>query len=843
MECSGDVLLQQAECVSLHSGVLLGSVCSGLLLGMIAAALIHTLLFKPYCLSAKSKGDPWSLMDVDERDDETEQDGIGRNIEPADTVSHTDSPVINDVSAFALKARVVYPINQRYRPLADGASDPSPHDSTSSSSDWPDESGDEDESVSSGPAHNTHANLTFRRAQHYAHTLSYPDDERRLSLLCVTLQNLHQHMDQLQKEQWGIFLQVVQALLSTEDQLIQQQERELEKLKRELSSGLDRSKMGAEPICSIEEVETAGREKLEHTLHTALSFAKQLERLCQHFHSSKPNDVAQEVTHTLVNCLLLVEKQLKDIHSSIIQTLWDRQQWWEELSGWLRIRTALMRQEAELIIQLTSQSVEELTADGQLEFDNMEKLTSELQSVTSNELQRCTEQVTDHTLQLVSDHCKKTDVRMRKMIKAQSRESHMIHSHDHQDAQQVAKLMAELKLKHWTQRQEFELQQDRRVSDAVCDLWKKLFCNFSERIRMLWRECVVSMLTTSSALSEEQSCTLVNNMELKLTSQMQQKESHTHQQLQMLREQLEQCKQIWAEQEALATAALNHLGNQNMKLTVAVITRQKDLRDNVAVIEGKQRLLLSDLQHHLTTQHFYNTTLREMTATQLSDTDTQSLQQELLSDLETASELLRSHAQFLIGHALAHNVRLRLVTSVPSDKTTADDGQEVQLMKALCDSVCVSHDSLNTLIKNYCSHLQTVVTATQLRPPQQHSQLRERWRKSAECVRSLQRELNHWARKPHSAEFYRRVEQQKQRFLSHCEEECVCDRVDLQHQTQTISQELQKEEESFLSRLAALTRVPATNTQTNRHTGAEQTAVSLKCRENHLYSTLPTAAD
>ncbi|KAI5097635.1 hypothetical protein C0J45_12944 [Silurus meridionalis] len=30
-------------------------------------------------------------------------------------VSHSDSPVINDVSAFALKARVVYPINQRYR--------------------------------------------------------------------------------------------------------------------------------------------------------------------------------------------------------------------------------------------------------------------------------------------------------------------------------------------------------------------------------------------------------------------------------------------------------------------------------------------------------------------------------------------------------------------------------------------------------------------------------------------------------------------------------------------------------------------------------------------------------
>lgn len=46
-----------------------------------------------------------------------------------------------------------------------------------------------------------------------------------------------------------------------------------------------------------------------------------------------------------------------------------------------------------------------------------------------------------------------------------------------------------------------------------------------------------------------------------------------------------------------------------------------------------------------------------------------------------------------------------------------------QLMKALCDSVCVSRDSLSTLIMNYRSHLQTVVTATQLRAPHQHSRM------------------------------------------------------------------------------------------------------------------------
>lgn len=78
---------------------------------------------------------------------------------------------------------------------------------------------------------------------------------------------------------------------------------------------------------------------------------------------------------------------------------------------------------------------------------------------------------------------------------------------------------------------------------GVC-VFQKLFCKFSERVRTSWRECVVNMLTASSALSEEHTYTLVNNMELNWTSQMQQKESHTHQQLQMLREQLEQSKKV-----------------------------------------------------------------------------------------------------------------------------------------------------------------------------------------------------------------------------------------------------------------------------------------------------------
>ncbi|XP_062874556.1 evC complex member EVC [Trichomycterus rosablanca] len=826
MECVSDVQVLQVHCVSLHSGVLLGSVCSGLLLGIMAAVLIHTFIIRPYCLSHKSKNhDPWSLMDVDEGDGEHDE-RKNKKREPADTLSPPDldldqePPLLSDdVTAFALKARVVYPINQRYRPLADGASNPSLHDSASS--DWSSQTEEEDESsesVSSGSAHKAHLNLTFRRASHYAHTLCYTECESRLSMLCVTLENLHEHAAQLQQDKLEIFLQIVRVLFNSDAQLIQQQEKETEQLKSAASPELLGSTQGAElnsHTCTIQEVENTGQERLEHTLHTALHFAKQLEHLCQHSCRGGSSVISQDVTRTLVHCLLLVERQLTDIQANITQTLYDRLQWWEELSGWLRLKTSLFRQEAELIVKLTSQSVEELTADGQLEFDQMEKLITDLQRGITDHLQDLTLQITQNTLQVISEHCQKRNVRMRKMMKNQNKEkSHMTQSHDQQSAYQIATVWAELQVKQWGEREDLELQQDRRLSDSVCDVWKKLFADFSERVTAFWRECVLSMLTTSFTLSKQKCHALLNNIDLTLSSQMQQEENHTHQQLHKLTEQLQQERQIWTEQEALATNAINHLGNQNMKVTMGTVAGQQDLRNSAEGIENKQRLLVTELQRCLTAQHFYYTLLREMKITQLTHTHTQSLQQELLSDLEAASELLRSHAQVLISHALAHRTRLRLVTTALYDTPAADDGQKEQWMLRIRESV--SQEFLSTLINNYYTHLQTVVTATQLRPLRQHKELTDRWSVRAECVKALQKELNLWARKPQSVQFCRRVEEQKRRFFTHSEEECGGEMVDLQHLIHTITEELQKEEKSFMSRLVSLTGVPVINTNASK---------------------------
>ncbi|XP_036445503.1 ellis-van Creveld syndrome protein isoform X2 [Colossoma macropomum] len=846
--CSADALLLLPGAALLHSGLLTAALLLGACMGLVAAALLHIYALKPFFLTKKFKGyDPWSLLEVEERDEETESSCVGRKTAPSETVKQKQKqmePVNSDVAAFALKAKVVYPINQRYRPLADGASNPSLHENpkpaaspdqnsvSSSADDWPSQEREEDESsqdICSEPAPKTQQSLSFRRVQHYPHTLCYPGDEGKVSLLCVTLQNLYLHTAQLQKEKWSIFLHILRVLFSRENfalqQDLQQQEKEMEQLKKDICPELLSWEKGAEPgsvLCSVEEVEKAGREKLEHTLHMAVSFAKRLEQLCQRLHSSTPNDVAQDITRSLIHCLLLVEKQLADIQSSYVKILCDRMQWWEELSGWLRIRLAFLRQEAELRMKLTIQTLEELTADGHLGFGHMERLISDLQTVVREELQRCFDEIRQQTVELVCEHCRKLDMKMRKMVKAQAKEwSCVLESRDHQqrDAQQVIELLEELQVKHWKQRTDYELQHDRRVSDAVCELWKKHFQVFLGSLTELWRECVL----TSSAFSVDDCQTLLDNTESMLASQIQQEESSTHQHLHILRQQLERDRQVWAEEEALAKSCLKHLANQHMKVTMATVARENDIQ-NRSVIAEKQHLLILEIQRILAARHFYIQTLKEMKLTQLNlQSDTQSLQQEHLSEQETASELIQEHARLLIGHALAHSAQLRLVDSAPDNTGMANDGQKERLKEAVCESVYVTQDSVTALIMNYYSQIQTVITATQHSPQQQHSKMRERQRKRGECIRALQRELSNWARKPHSAEFYKRVEQQKRHGLCQCEEESMREDqeeiMDLQHQIHTTREELREEEDSFLSRLAALARVPLTDTQTNSRAG------------------------
>ncbi|XP_030621236.1 ellis-van Creveld syndrome protein [Chanos chanos] len=911
-ECSSDVEIQCAESLQIYAGLLTVAIAFGLFFGLVTAALLYVFVLKPVLISRKEH-DPRRLFEMDEGDQKEDlRDGASMGQRAGKSSARTDREkkqmaTNSDVAAFALKAKVVYPINQRYRPLADGASNPSLHEhsklpalpprgSSSSSSmesmcqgrgeDDDDNEDDDDDSsqfISASPAPKTLESEKFTRVLHYPETLSYPGHEGRVSLYSLALQELQQQLAQVQQDKWEvgvpqyhydtIFLQSLKLLLSSESQkdsvnstfyrdVLLTQEKGVAELKKCVSCDVIGSERGEEAgtvFCTVEQMEKAGRDRLEHSLQTALRFGKQVELLCENLlskNSGLPQEAAQNMTCMLLNCLLLLEKQLMECESSIMKCVMDRLQWWEEVSGWLRLKTALVSQEAGLRLKLAAESLEQLTGDGQLGFSHMEKVLGELQMTMREELQRTSEELRRQTKELVCERSRKMDLKKRKMMKAQSRERRRVLESGQQarDTQEYVKTWFDLQVKQRKQRTELEIQQDGRVTEALCELWKRLLSSCSERLAEICRETFLSSLPEQSHLPLEQCQHLQKELDLRMNTELLKDDLKMQQQINTLREQLDKDRQVWTEEEALAQACLSHLVNQQLKIVMVMVVRQRDVQERTAdLIVQKQRHLLSVVQRHMLARHYFIGALREMRVSRLKFqplrdyTDLtvqeniqdlsgsvgmgplcseavligQGLQQEFLSELETVSELLQGHAQFLVGHALSHSARLRLDSSnsKQSHSGPAEDSK-AEWIEALSESVYVTRDSITSLIHTYHSQMQSIFTAAQQNLqlyPHSHAEEDERQKETALLSQALQKELSNWARKPHSSEFYQRVELQRRRMLLQFEvNEESMHRI-LRNRTPTLDHEqeyrhkLREAEESFMARLAAAARVPLGN--------------------------------
>ncbi|XP_051514415.1 evC complex member EVC [Myxocyprinus asiaticus] len=834
--CSSDVLIEMAEPRRVLSGPVTGAAVSGVCLALVTAALIYVCHRKQVMITAAFEGVRRRTEACEESDSESHRT---QHTEPAEA----DEPpltVNSDVAVFALKARVVYPINQRYRPLADGASNPSLHEpskhldtfnqdsASSSGDDWPSQERDNDDSsqfILCSPASKAHARHVFKRVQHYPQTLS----QSRVSLLCLTLQELQLHTAQLQQEKYRIYLHIVKVLLGdgeNADVIHAQQQQEVEELKRGVSA--DEGAESDTVMCSVEDVEKTGREQLEHALHTAVCFVKQLERLHQTLHCKFSSDVTEEVMHMLMRCLRLVESGLAEIQASVIKTLMNRFEWWEEVSDWLRERTALLKQEAELIVKLTGQSMKQLRVDGQL----MEKLMSEFETSVHEVLQQSTDEVRRQSEELSLDRCQQMCLKRRKMMKSQSSDcSRMLSNTQTTDTKHIIQVFMELQVRQWNQRRDFELQQDARITDALYECWTSLFGDCSRRFTHLWTEFVLSNIPAGSAPTTNIGQSVLKSMKQTVTSQMQQERRHAHTHLHMLREQLQRRRQVWIEEEALTRSCLNHFGEQQCKVVMAMVSRHPEMQKSCALIEEQQQLLLLEFQRILSARHFYLRTVREMKLTELntqSETQDpcvcvamamvppevsvigQNVQHEHLSELETAADMLQGHAHFLVGHVLSRIARLQM--SHLSAHVTE------RLIDAACESVYVTRDSVLSLVREYYSRIQCIVMSTQ-----QQLRLHTSAAKNTEAhtdrkvsTEALHTQLNNWARKPNSTELHHRVSDLKRKCLATFEKEHHSPVL-----THTYRQQLRDEEEAFMCRLAALARVSLNNMNKEDFTGSE----------------------
>ncbi|XP_053294160.1 evC complex member EVC [Pleuronectes platessa] len=889
-DCGVDVTVVFSESLFVYTDLLsVASVCGGLC-GVLAAALLYVFCLKPLLLTRQGHNARRLL----EPDDNNHSDCVSRKEAPPAASKEKEKkpplPVSSDVAAFASRAKVVYPINQKYRPLADGASNPSLHEHTklsampneeSSSTDGESLSQEQDNDdssqfISSSMVPKSLQNQSFTRVSHYPHTLTQLGFEGRISLHCLALQDMQQLCCHLQEEKYLIFLQMVKKIFigrfprNKNDadfckNILQTQEKELNELKKQSSAGHSASEKNDDSPCTMEEIERAQKDLLEGGLQMSKGFSKQVEDLCQTLlmkTSVFSRDEAQDVILSLIQTLLLVENHLVNTQEAELRRIHQKLLWWEELTALLQSQPALLMREASLRQSLIATTLEQLTSDDILTFNQMEKILSEVQTALMKGLQQCTEECSLKTKELVNDKCSKMESKRKKLQRSQTKEKTRIleQTHSHSDLQQLTKVYQELLVKHRLQISDLDLQQENRVAEALCDFWRKLRTSWSKKLGEPAKEIFLASVSAQPELSAERCETLWLNLEQELVAQLQQAECTIKLQLDDLRAQLDKDRQGWSEETALAQACLKHLSEQQMKILQAMVARQSYTihSEEGMLLEKKHEHLLVAVQRCFVVRHFSLHMLKEMRLSKLkglSQTDFRaalmedsskglscvssthknssaslaerhlgpesqlvghSFQQEFLSELETGMELLQSHAQLVLGNALSQSIQ-QMMEKAPTESPASpktDSSLKHHLIEAVSESVYVTKDSLTTLVQSYYSQLQDVTKKLQQDTQNKDQEVNEQRESSSQLNRALQRELVNWGKKPMSAEFQQRVEHHKRRVLelSDQQQEVIYEelrqkKVAQDETMERIKKELVDAEESFINEVADLARV------------------------------------
>ncbi|XP_068598903.1 evC complex member EVC [Brachionichthys hirsutus] len=654
-DCGSDVLVTSPESLHVYTGLLTAATACGGLSGILAGALLYVFCLKPLLLTRQSYTTR-RLLEPDHGETHNNQsDCASNNRREATSGTNNDKekkqPTMNsDVAAFASRAKVVYPINQKYRPLADGASNPSLHEHSKlpavpdgeSSSPTDGESlsqeQDNDDSsqfISSSLVPKSLQNQSFIRVPHYPHTLTQPGFEGRISLYCLALQDIQQHSSELQEEKSLLFLKMVKIILGSRfpkdksdvdhsKNVLQMQEKEVNELKKQFPPLQFASEKKDDAPCTLEEIERAQKDLLERGLQVSRLFSKQVEDLCQHLMKKTsifcPED-AQDMILSLVQALLSVENHLTNTQEIHLKRIQQKLLWWEELTGLLQSQPALLKQELSLRHGLVATTLEQLTSDDVLTFGHMEKILSEVQASLTEGFQQCIEDCTRKMKELINDKCSRMGSKRKKLLRSQTKErSRALEPRQaFSDLQQLTKVYQEVLLKHTQQNSDLDLQQDDRVAEALCDHWKKLRTYWSKKLGDIAKDIFLTAVPAASTLSAQRCEELWLDQEQELLTQLQGAECTAKLQLEDMRAQLQKDGLSCSEEMALVQACLKHLCEQQMKILHTTVARQSyTLNSQVGrLIAKKHEHVMAVVQRHFVVRRFCLHMLKEMRLSKL----------------------------------------------------------------------------------------------------------------------------------------------------------------------------------------------------------------------------------
>ncbi|XP_075799835.1 evC complex member EVC isoform X5 [Microtus pennsylvanicus] len=822
MACTSDARLQlgrealQAAPTLLVPAVLLGAALGlglGLWLGCRASRL-RTRLQKDDTQRLLRSSEPTahSLPDTGSRVRRRQREMMTSRDE--DAPEECDPPLSSNITAFALKARVVYPINQKFRPLADGSSHPSLHEnltqaaailphlphqpaeaSPASSLGSLSQAGKEDGSSSSS-MHSAYSDdrilhCAFLRVGSFPEVLACESVDIDLCVRSLLLKDLLQVDTALRREKHVVFIQILKACLldvfpkkKPDDELYQKI------LSKQEHDALERSLGRAHMARMVEFLRTQIQEETKCRLAA--------------------------ISHGLE--LLTVQGQLSGRQKEELLTQ-QHKAFWEEAECFGRefiqrgkdLVQASLAHQAEVMAELTQIQEEE-----QRSFLADSQLTSDLG--------------------------------------------------------EFLKAFHEVLERQWLTRSDQEEEEDIRITEAMAALCQELYCGTMETFQKFVDTLFLKTLPEVSSLPVAECEALRQQVQEQAVRQLEQVDRFRRRQWELLCDLLEQDRRVWLEECALSTVLQRQLREhqestihrvlsrfsglseestrgilQGHKLLLCSALRRLALRGTTTTalaqmrLSGKKRLL-QELREQLALEQGASPCLEEHQwqllralearvqeeATRLEDEAQQTglrLQQQLLAEVQEAGQLLQMHSERAIGQALLVHAR-----NVASKGRTRDkEDFKRTLVETVVESVYVTSTGVGHLVQAYYQRVGKLLQAHEEQVLQRLKTLQgERintykvWKKeefsdppsgSQTAPSGSQTTDTHGATQAVQQRMLSRQKKFLGQFTQHQQGRLNCQKEKARELDQLEAQleiQLQEAEQTFISELATLARVPLT---------------------------------
>ncbi|KAM9661045.1 evC complex member EVC isoform 5-T5 [Morphnus guianensis] len=805
------------------------AVLLGLLLGAAAAALLCRCALGPR--RRGEKDDSQRLLESF-NSDEKEHTLTKSKAEPYTSkeemvLEESESPLNSNVTAFALKAKVIYPINQKFRPLADGSSNPSLHENpkqavlpnqvmeTSTSGSLGSLSqGDKEDCSSSTTIHSTTSDDRFQ-ARAFLKVTSFPEVltcesfDVKLCLCSLILKDLMLLDTELRKEKHVMFSQVLKIHLTdfyhkkkiTDDsfkKILLIQENDFEELQKQLDCRLQNTEMSGahnSEYQTLEDLERKEREYSEHVTDNMEAFWKQTDKAQQAFldQSKCSSAKATKIMMDLTEKMIAVESLLSESQDLQAMDIQERLFNWELVVKMIDSLKSYIPEECKCRLNIVSNILDNLTVKNNLSVRQKEELLTDLHKAFWEQLahfsNECIQQSKDLILKRLECRAKKREeFKQRQKAEQGSLLSKTFHNEDVHD---FLKAYHELLEKHRQAQWELEEEDDCESTEAVADLYK------------LWIKEYALSAVMQMHLSEKQE-KIIQGVVSRLG--------------------------------CLNDESVNYILQKHRLLLCSVLRRLTLRRVGMAVLARMRLSRKKSLLQELRAQH----TLQEGSSP-CQDEDQWQLQkaveshileeeekleeetqqthlefhQQLVTEIQEALQFLQQHMEQVIGQTLLQHARRE------AGKKSTDDGQDFKerLVEAAVESVYGTSNNINRLVQNYYQQLGKITEDYEGKKLQQLKSLQERGernrlRKKQENELALKEKQTKGLLNVSSAVHQRMVLQQK-KVLAQFElqqqirlESLKQKLLGLHHLETELENQLREAEQDFVSELAALARVP-----------------------------------